>query len=106
MRRDAFQMRSTLALHERTETMSKLAIFAAFAGLLIVGATSASAAPVSPPPATQITGSGSEITNVQWGGRNCWRDRWGRVQCRPAGPGWRPHPRHCWRDRWGRVVCR
>lgn len=106
MRRDAFQMRSTLALRERTETMSKLAIFAAFAGLLIVGATSASAAPVSPPPATQITGSGSEITNVQWGGRNCWRDRWGRVQCRPAGPGWRPHPRHCWRDRWGRVVCR
>ncbi|WP_374545282.1 hypothetical protein [Rhodoblastus sp.] len=83
--------------------MSKLVLFAAFAGLLIGGATSASAAPISPLSESLIVGSGPEITNVQWG-RHCWRDRWGRVVCRQGG-GWGPR-RHCWRDRWGRLVCR
>jgi hypothetical protein len=84
--------------------MSKLAIFVAVAGLLVTGVTAASAAPITPTPAIQIAGSSTEITDVQWG-RHCWRDRWGRVQCRGAAPGWGPR-RHCWRDRWGRVICR
>lgn len=86
--------------------MSRLAAFALIGGLALAGATTADAMPFSPLPAAGIAGSGGDITAVQWG-RQCWRDGWGRVHCRPvARPGWRPHPRHCWRDRWGRMVCR
>ena len=86
--------------------MSRLPALVLLSGLLFAGGTTANAMPVSPPPASGIAGSGVDITNVQWG-RQCWRDGWGRVHCRPvARPGWRPPPRHCWRDRWGRMVCR
>jgi hypothetical protein len=81
--------------------MTKLVLCAAFAGFMIAGAASASAAPVAPPAPGQIAASAPDITNVQWR-RHCWRDRWGRVQCRSV---WAPR-RHCWRDRWGRLICR
>jgi hypothetical protein len=70
------------------------------AGLIFAGGSGTTqAAPILPLPAA-ATANLDNLTDVQWG-RNCWRDRWGRVQCRGGGWG-----RHCWRDRWGHRHCR
>lgn len=76
-------------------------IFAiAFAGLIFTAASgSATAAPILPLPATVAAGL-DNLTDVQWG-RNCWRDRWGRLHCRG---GWHGG-RRCWWDRWGHRRC-
>ncbi|MGA9198831.1 MAG: hypothetical protein WB037_27445 [Pseudolabrys sp.] len=87
------------------------------AGLIFAGGSGTTqAAPILPVPAAATVGL-DNLTDVQWG-RNCWRDRWGRVRCRGGGgwgpgwgPGWGAGPgwgggRNCWRDGWGRVHCR
>ena len=99
--------------------MSRIMFAIAFAGLIFTAASgTAYAAPILPLPTT-ATASLDGLTDVQWG-RNCWRDRWGRLHCRGGwGPGWGPGwgggwgpgwgggwGRNCWRDPWGRVVCR
>ena len=53
----------------------------AVAGLIFAAVSgSAQAAPLAPLPAAATAGF-DNLTDVQWG-RNCWRDRWGRVHCR------------------------
>jgi hypothetical protein len=67
------------------------------AGLIFVGGSGTTqATPILPLPAAATAGL-DNLTDVQWG-RNCWRDRWGRVHCRGG--------RHCWWDRWGHRHCR
>jgi hypothetical protein len=75
----------------------------ALAFLIFIGASgTAQAAPILPLSATAIAGL-DNLTDVQWG-RNCWRDRWGRLHCRGGWHGgW---GRHCWWDRWGHRRCR
>ena len=80
----------------------------AVAGLIFVAVSGTTqAAPILPLSAAATAGL-DNLTDVQWG-RNCWRDRWGRVHCRGGwgpgwgGPGWGGN---CWRDRWGRLICR
>ena len=83
--------------------MSRL-IFAIAVAALIFTTTSgtATAAPIAPLPAAATAGL-DNLTDVQWG-RNCWRDRWGRLHCRG---GWHGGWRHnCWWDRWGNRRCR
>jgi hypothetical protein len=77
-------------------------------GLIFAGRSGTTqAAPILPLPAAATAGL-DNLTDVQRG-RNCWRDRWGRVHCRGGwgpgwgGPGWGGN---CWRDRWGRLICR
>jgi hypothetical protein len=90
--------------------MLRTAFAIGIAGLIFVGGSESSqAAPILPLPAASTVGL-NNLTDVQWG-RNCWRDRWGRVRCRGGGwgPGWGGGPgwgRDCWRDRWGHVRCR
>ena len=56
------------------------------AGLIFAGGSGTTqAAPILPVPAAATVGL-DNLTDVQWG-RNCWRDRWGRVHCRGGG-GW------------------
>lgn len=81
--------------------MSRAMFAIAVAGLIFTAAAgTATAAPILPLPLTATTGL-DNLTDVQWG-RNCWRDRWGRLHCRG---GWHGG-RHCWWDRWGNRRCR
>jgi hypothetical protein len=74
----------------------------AVAGLIFgSGSGTAQAAPILPLPAAAAAGLDT-LTDVQWG-RNCWRDRWGRLHCRG---GWHGGHRNCWWDRWGHRHCR
>jgi len=81
--------------------MSRTMFAIAVAGLIFTAASgTATAAPMLPLPAPTTAGF-DNLTDVQWG-RNCWRDRWGRLHCRG---GWRGG-RYCWWDRWGNRRCR
>jgi hypothetical protein len=91
----------------------------AVAGLIFAAVSGTAQAAPAAPLSAGVTSDLSNLTDVQWG-RNCWRDRWGRVHCRGGGwgpgwggPGWGAPGwggpgwgRNCWRDRWGRLICR